>query len=80
MAQWGGSQETPSVEGSWGDTKNSSGELTLHGDGQDADGTQRPLPVEGVHVLIKEVHGQVLGQSFGLLKELWLQEKVQWAF
>lgn len=56
------------------------GELTLHGDGQDADGTQSPLPVEGVYVLIKEVQGQVLGQSFGLLKELRLQEKIQWAF
>lgn len=47
-------------------------ELTLHGDGQDADCAQCSLPLEGVHVLIKEVRRQVLGQSFCLLKELRL--------
>lgn len=76
MAQWAGSQETSSVRGFWRVVNKSGfpskGELTLHGDGQDADGTQCPLPVEGVYMLIKEVHWQVLGQSFGLLKELWL--------
>lgn len=42
-------------------------ELTLHGDGEDADGAQGPLPLEGVPVLITVIHRQVLGQSFGLL-------------
>ena len=47
-------------------------QLTLHGNGKDADSTQRSLPLEGVSVLITVVHRQILGQSFGLLKEVWL--------
>lgn len=31
-------------------------ELTLHGNGKDADGTQCSLPLEGVSVLITVVH------------------------
>lgn len=31
-------------------------ELTLHSDGQDADSTQRPLPLEGVAMLFTEVN------------------------
>lgn len=42
-------------------------ELTLHGDGEDADSTERPLPLKGVSMILIEVHGQVLRQSFGLL-------------
>lgn len=50
-------------------------ELTLHGDGEDADRTQCPLPLEGVSMLLTGIQGQILGQSFGLLEEVWLQEK-----
>lgn len=54
-----GEMERRKMEGrhcSWAVPGARRAELTLHGDGEDADSTQGPLPLEGVPVLITEIH------------------------